>query len=308
MFAGDRPRDILPLLNRDFRMTTPNGPQPPTDPPTTTVREEPAKGKRSMSVAPRSIRGRIMAGVLVIMPLAVTVFLLSFVYNQALMVGVRLINWFSKGALWAIDLAFGHTSGDVSTTGSWQERLVAAFSEAAKNPPTIDPSTAAWYQNLLAVILTVLMLYMLGWLGTNVVGRRLLTFFESLVERIPLADTIYPAMKRMIQALSGSGKLGGHQRVVLVDFPIAGMKAIAFTTNRVTDRTTGQQLVTVYVPTTPNPTSGYMLMVPDSAITNTDWTMEEALSMILSGGATARSSVLLTPRTTADWKTAPTKR
>lgn len=263
-------------------------------PPTT--REETAKSRRKGSVAPRSVRGRIVAGLLFILPLAVTVFLMSFVYNQALSVGIRLINWFSRAVLWAIEITFGNNQGGVEPIDNWHDRLVIAFTEAAKNPPTIDPSTAAWYQNLLAVILTIIMLYLLGWLGTNVVGRRLLNTFETLVERIPLADTIYPAMKRMIQALSGTGKTGEQsQQIVLVDFPLAGMKAIAFTTNRLTDKTSGKNFVTVYVPTTPNPTSGYMIMVPESEITNTDWTMEEALSMILSGGATATPFVTLSP-------------
>ena len=100
----------------------------------------------------------------------------------------------------------------------------------------------------------------------------------------------------MVGALSGAGK-GGEKakRVVLVEFPHEHMLAIAFMTNTLTDLNSGRQLATVYVPTTPNPTSGYMEIVPMDRITRTDWTMEEALSMILSGGATAPPHVRLQP-------------
>lgn len=232
-----------------------------------------AKGKRKGPVGPRSIRGRILAGVLVIIPLAVTAILIRYVYNAALAVGIRLVNLVSRAVTWALD-------------------------RPEIQPPKIDPAEATWYENLIAVVLTILMLYLLGWLGTNVVGRRILDFFEGLVERIPLVDTVYGAIKRMVQALSGAGKPGEpEQRVVLIDFPHERMNAIAFMTNIITDQTSKQRLATVYVPTTPNPTSGYMLIVPVERITKTDWTMEEALSMVLSGGATARPQVKLTRAT-----------
>ena len=257
--------------------------------------EEPKPKRKGTAFS--SIRSRIMAGVLFIIPLAVTVWLLTNVYNLALAVGVRLINLFSKGVLWAFDWAVEPTQGPPTPTGgTWRDGLVAALSEAAKNPPKIDPSTAAWYQNLLAVVLTILVLYVLGWLGANVAGRRIMEFLESLFARIPLADTVYPAMKRMVQALSGKpGERG--QRVVLVGFLNEGTKVIGFQTNRFVDATTGQELVTIFIPTTPNPTSGYMLILRPDQITHTDWTMEEALSMILSGGATAKAQVRLSAPT-----------
>lgn len=255
-----------------------------------------SRARRKGSVGPKSLRGRIVAGILIIIPLAVTAILIRYVYNAALAVGVRLINWFSRAVVWAFDAAIGIPATIDSTGGPWYENAVRALAKAAQNPPEIDPSTAAWYQNLTAVVLTVLMLYLLGWLGTNVVGRRVLDFVESLLERIPMVATVYSAIKRMIGALFGGGKSDeSADRVVLIDFPHENMKAIAFMTNQLTDRVSRQKMVTVYVPTTPNPTSGYMLIVPRERITETDWTMEEALSMVLSGGATAKPEVSLKP-------------
>lgn len=274
-------------------MTTNSNPVDPASP----AAPERGRTKRKSSVAPRSIRGRIVAGVLLIIPLAVTAFLLSFVYNQALNVGVRLINWFSRAVLWAFGQTVVPTTGPVTGDGPWYQNILANLAEAAKDPPSLDPSTASWYQNLMAVVLTVVMLYLLGWLGTNVAGRRIISLFESLVERIPLVDSIYPAMKRMVQALSGAGKPGEEkQRVILVDFPTKEIKAIALVTNRFANSLGGQEYVTAFVPTTPNPTSGYMLIVPVERVTYTDWSMEEAMSMILSGGASARHDVRFSDR------------
>jgi len=228
------------------------------------------KGKRAGSVAPRSIRGRIAAGVLIIIPLAVTIILIRYVYDAALAVGVWLVYWVLSAA-----------------------HMVFTFEG---EPKLIDPANAAFREKAVAVVLTVLMLYLLGWLGTNVVGRRLIAFVESFFERIPLVASVYSAIKRMVVALSGTGKdEGADQRAVLVDFPHEHMKAVALMTNVITDRTTGKQYATVYVPTTPNPTSGYMELVPLDRITYTDWSVEEALTMILSSGAGARQDVTFTP-------------
>lgn len=240
------------------------------------------KPKRSGSVGPRSIRGRIAAGVLLIIPLAVTVILIRYVYEAALSVGVWLVHW----VLMAVFMVF----------------------KLQGEPKQITPANAEFEEKAVAVVLTILMLYLLGWLGTNVMGRRLIAAVEGLLERIPLVATVYSAIKRMVEALSGSSKASG-QRVVLIDFPHENMRAVALMTNVITDRASGQRYATVFVPTTPNPTSGYMELVPVDRVTYTDWTVEEALSMILSGGAGARTEArfsrgtILPPHTEGDLET-----
>ena len=86
-------------------------------------------------------------------------------------------------------------------------------------------------------------------------------------------------------------KPGRTQRVVLIDFPSPQMKTIGFVTRVLTDKQSGQQLAAVYVPTSPNPTSGYMEIVPMERLTTTDWTMDEAMSFIITGGTTGPDSV-----------------
>lgn len=232
--------------------------------------ENPIPPPKPKPVAPTSLRGRLVAGILLIIPLAVTAILIRYVYSAALLFGTQVVNWIHLGITWI----------NTRTTPA---------------TPFIDPEQPGWYYKVMAVALTICLLYMLGWLGTNVVGRRIIETVEAMLERIPLVDTIYGAMKRMVHALGGIGKEEKDSRVVLVDFPHENMKAIAFMTNTLVDLNSGTKMATVYVPTTPNPTSGYMEIVPIDRITLTDWTMEEALSMILSGGATAPPSVRLVP-------------
>ncbi len=228
-------------------------------------------GKAKRSVTPRSIRGRIVAGLLLIIPLAVTFWLVSFVYAAALWIGAHLISWVAWAAVWAFGLNL-----DI---------------------PEFHPESATWYQSLIAVVLTIVMLYLLGWIGTNAVGAKIIGLFESLVERIPFVETLYVAVKRIVQALTGSNRDGsGQQRVVLIDFPHENMRALGFLTNVITDVNTGQRYATVFVPTTPNPTSGYMELVPVERITPTDLTMEAGLSMILSGGASSPATIHLYER------------
>ncbi|MBX3395312.1 MAG: DUF502 domain-containing protein [Phycisphaerae bacterium] len=237
-----------------------------------TVAEKRAKdsSRPKASVGPRSFRGRIATGVVLIIPLAVTAILLRYVYQLALSFGATMLNWIAQLTAWV--------SGVESK-------------ESAK----INLEDPTFPQTAVAVSLTILLLYVLGWLGSNVVGRRIIEAFESLLVRIPLVDTIYGSMKRMVQALSGVGKEEKQKRVVLVNFPHENMKTIAFMTNTLTDTETGRRYATVYVPTTPNPTGGYMEIVPIDQITQTDWSMEEALSIVLSGGATVPSTVRMQP-------------
>jgi uncharacterized membrane protein len=223
-------------------------PASPEQPSTINPKSGPPEAEKTVrKVTPRSIRGRIVAGLLLIIPLAVTFWLVSFVYAAALWVGAHLVTWIGWAAV--------------------------------------------------AVVLTVLSLYLLGWIGTNAVGVRIISLFEWLLERIPFVETLYVAVKRIVQALTGANRAGGNQqRVVLVDFPHENMKTLAFLTNIITDAASGQRYATVYVPTTPNPTSGYMELVPVDKVTPTDLTMEAGLSMILSAGASSPPTIHLYER------------
>lgn len=143
----------------------------------------------------------------------------------------------------------------------------------------------SWVQFLIAIVATVLLIYVVGFAANRVFGQRLLAMFEQVIARIPLAQTIYGGTKKLLDLVST--KPEGAQRVVLVDFPHREMKAVGLVTRTLRDDATGREYAAVYVPTTPNPTSGYLEVVPVDRLTPTDWTLDQAMAFIISGGAIA---------------------
>ncbi len=140
-----------------------------------------------------------------------------------------------------------------------------------------------WFQELMGVVIVLFGLYAMGWSVNRVVGKKLLDTLETLVGRVPLVQTIYGSAKKLIAALQT--KPSDIKRVVLIEFPHENMKAIGLVTRTLTDADTGQKLAAVYVPTTPNPTSGYLEIVPLDRLVSTDWTIDEAMNFVISGGA-----------------------
>ena len=142
-----------------------------------------------------------------------------------------------------------------------------------------------WTQATIGAIGTVLFIVAIGWLATRVLGQRLIAAFDALLTRIPLVQTIYGGTKKLLDLMQT--KPDGTNRVVLIDFPHREMKTVGLVTRTLRDDATGKEYATVYVPTTPNPTSGYLEVVPVEKLTPTDWTMEQAMAFIISGGAVA---------------------
>ncbi len=147
---------------------------------------------------------------------------------------------------------------------------------------------------LLAALVTLAGLYGIGLLTSMVLGRRLIAMMERLVERVPLVQTIYGATKRFLNSLQKPPVSG--QRVVLIAFPSPEMKAVGFITKVMTDPDTGRELAAVYVPTSPNPTSGYIEIVPLDQVVQTDWGMEEAMAFVMTGGTNAPDTLRFSHR------------
>ncbi len=168
---------------------------------------------------------------------------------------------------------------------------------AEANPGALGWLADSWVLGALAMFATVLAILLVGWLTRRVVGQRLLRWFEAMVSRIPLANTIYGSARKLLDILQT--KPDGTQRVVLIDFPHAEMKTLGFVTRVMREIGTGRELAAVYVPTTPNPTSGYLEIVPVEKMTPTDWTVDQAMSFIISGGAVAPSEIPFSPPSTS---------
>lgn len=159
------------------------------------------------------------------------------------------------------------------------------------------PVVASWLtgqsvQAVIALVATLLVILLVGFLARRVVGQTLLRWFEALIRRVPLASTIYTSARQLLDMLQT--KPGSTQRVVLIDFPHREMKAVGLVTRVMREEGTGRELAAVYVPTTPNPTGGYLEIVPVDLLTPTDWTVDQAMAFIISGGASAPDSMPFT--------------
>ncbi|MBM93371.1 MAG: hypothetical protein CMF51_01285 [Legionellales bacterium] len=138
----------------------------------------------------------------------------------------------------------------------------------------------------MSVIFVCAVIWLTGVLGANFMGRRILALSESILKRIPLVRSIYNAVQQALTViLSSQGE--SFRQVLLIEYPRIGIWSIAFKTNRgltQVDEATGKTLLTVFVPTTPNPTSGFLLLVPEESVKILSMSVEAALKYIVSLG------------------------
>lgn len=199
-----------------------------------------------------------------------------------------LIGFFTVAPLWVTWLVFDFLFGLLASAGAPFIRGLARLLRP------LSDTLAAWLLNAdvqyaLAALFTLVLLYLIGLFASFVLGRKLIATIEYWVGRLPLVQTIYGATKRFLQTVSKPPVQG--QRVVLISFPSPDMKALGLITKVMTDADSGQELAVVYVPTSPNPTSGYIEVLPLADVVMTDWTMEEAMSFVMTGGTNAPEKV-----------------
>lgn len=199
-----------------------------------------------------------------------------------------LIGFFTVAPLWVTWLVFDFVLGILANAGR------PLLRGAALLVAPLSQTLAAWlldsaFQHLVAVLLTLGAIYGVGLLATRVIGRRMIGTLEKMLARLPLVQTIYNGTKRFLNTLKTPPASG--QRVVLISFPTPEMKAVGFITKVIRDIDSGRELAAVYVPTSPNPTSGYIEIVPLDDVVPTDWTMEEAMSFVMTGGTNGPEKV-----------------
>ena len=153
----------------------------------------------------------------------------------------------------------------------------------------IDDSV--WYTYVSPVIAVIVVLAVLYTLGL-VVSSRLHRMVDWVMFRLPVLRTIYKALRNVFESLDAQlHGGGGYQRVVLVPFPHPGMRALAFVTNTQHDKLTGRKILCVCVLTGVMPPAGFTLFVPEDEVTDVDWSINDSLQAILSGGITAPKSI-----------------
>lgn len=155
----------------------------------------------------------------------------------------------------------------------------------------------------LGLIATVVVIFLMGAVVTNVLGRRLVGALEAILMRIPLARTIYSATKQISDSIFIKRR-GAFQRAVLVEWPRKGLYSVGFVTGESIGETqakTPQRVFNVFIISTPNPTTGFLILVPEEEIISLEMSVEDALKLVISGGIVSPSGT----RVGATWPQQP---
>ena len=235
---------------------------PPDDKPST------RRPSRITATLKALVRTRVTAGLIVVLPIYVTFVVVKFLFgamrdaSQWVVLALLESKWFHK-YVWQLELAEGEELDLPTLLGQY---------------PALD-----WGIAIFSVLLTIFLLYAIGVFAANMVGRRVLDLLDRVVERVPLVKTVYRGLKQILTSFSGDATQN-FQRVALIPFPQDRMRCVGFITNIFKDSLTGEELCSVFISTTPNPTTGYLQILKRSDITELDWTVEEAIRTIMSGG------------------------
>lgn len=217
--------------------------------------DNPTSGEANQVGVFRLIRNRVIAGLFVILPLYITFAVIRWLYDSAYTI-----------AIGPIASGLRRAWGRQDVEPSW---VMSAVSSLA------------------AIGVVIAVLYVAGMFFRS----RLHHAVDWTLRNVPGVNTVYSAVSNVFNALSNSQQTRDFKRVVLVKFPHSGMQAPAFVTSECKDISTGRKILCVYVPTTPLPTSGYMLLVPEEEVVPLNWNLEETLQAIVSGGITVPPAV-----------------
>jgi len=218
-------------------------------------REPPAGGVRRYSR--HAVRRRMIGGLLLVLPFVVTAWIVYRLYS----------------------FLEGFVIGPVA-------HLIVQLIERRA-----DVALPSWFVNyaapLIGIAAVLALLYCLGFFARV----RAVRIFDAILLRVPIITSIHRAVSRVFATLRGSSQLSRFRRAVLVAFPHPGMRVPGFVTASCRDELTNKTILCVYVPTTPVPTSGYVLLVPEDEVTELNWDLEQTVQTVVSFGITAPPQV-----------------
>lgn len=192
-----------------------------------------------MEIIVKHLRKTFIAGLFVIIPIGITIFILKFLFNLA------------DGIL-----------------GSYIDRFFSLVTHHELHMPGLGMITGA------------IVIYLTGFLATNIIGSKLLKIGEALLTRIPIVKSIYSSSKQLTRVFQ-EGK-SSYRRAVFVEWPRTGVKAVGFVTAELEQN--GVSMVVVYLPTMPNPTSGFALYFRAEDVQDSGMSVEDAVKFVVSGG------------------------
>jgi uncharacterized membrane protein len=205
----------------------------------------------------RSIRDRILGGLLLSMPLLITLWILAWFYS---ILEQKVIDPLAGMLLWKLKF-------------------------------TTSISPPYWFETYVAPVIAILIALVFLYCLDLLADTRMRRGFGWFLKRVPLFSQIYNPVQQVFQSLEKGPEQQRQQRMVLITFPHPGVKLPAFVTGKCYDVKTGKPVLCVYVPTTPVPTSGFFLLVPEEEVTDLNWNTEQTLQAVMSGGLACPSEV-----------------
>lgn len=207
------------------------------------------------------VKGRIVSGLLIVMPILITLWLFHWMYST---VATRVIDPIAHMVLWKSRR--GQADADLPY---WFETYAAP---------------------LIAIVLVLILLYFLGFFAQSRMRRAV----DWVLLRVPIMSGVYEGVRSVFQSMERQSGKKRSQRVVLIPFPHPGMRVAGFVTAMCQDPQTQKTLLCVYVPQSPLPTNGHLVLVPEEDVTPLNWSPEETLQTLISAGFTAPQTVTYT--------------
>lgn len=204
------------------------------------------KGTGFLKRTEKLIRNRLLAGFLIILPIYITFFVVKFLFGFIGAEFLPVLKRFIK-----------HES---------------TLPDAVVNPILI----------FIGILITFIVLYFIGLFASNFLGKQIIRFYERIINNTPVVKNIYSSCKQVIHTFSASDEKS-FKRVVLVEYPRKGMIVVGFVTGSITSKD-GKALTSIFIPTTPNPTSGFLIYLPKEDMMDTNMSVEEAIKLVVSGG------------------------
>jgi uncharacterized membrane protein len=230
----------------------------PTTPPTSPVPPPHLNEVGALHALLKAIQNRILSGLILALPIVLTFWIIYWLYSTFKQLVIDPIARLSAPLF---------------------------FSKGVAPPPWWDAVTL-----VIAVVLVLLSLYLMGLLVRSSFARAV----DWVLSRVPVVTTIYKTLSKVFESLGSQVQNQRFKRVVLVEFPHPGMRALAFVTNSLRDAATDRPILSVCVLTGVMPPAGFTLFVPEESVTDIDWTMNQALQAILSGGITTPGAIHFT--------------
>jgi uncharacterized membrane protein len=226
--------------------------------------------KRSL---PARWRANFLTGLFIVLPAIISFAVIKWVFGT-ITVGTDLLLFFLPKYI------THQTPGQDHAFWYWNTAQPEAVPGAGQGP-------VLWYWSAVALVIAVLLISALGRLARNYFGRKIIEWSDSLMLSIPLFNKVYAAIKQVNEAFSAGGK-NSFNTVVMVEFPREGMYSVGFLTSEQQHSATfktREKIVCVFIPTTPNPTSGFMVLVPEDKVKRLDMSVADGVKYIVSLGA-----------------------